>query len=37
MYFADFRANFFAFFDNCFVLLARMGIEKTPSTCANLR
>ena len=27
MYFADFRANF-AFFDDCFVLLAQMGIER---------
>ena len=31
MYFAYFRASF-AFFDDCFVLLAQMGIEKTPST-----
>ena len=31
MYFADFRANF-CVFDDCFVLLAQMGIEKTPST-----
>ena len=28
MYFAGFRANFCIFFDDCFVLLAQMGIEK---------
>ena len=32
LYFADFRAIFCGFFEDCFVLLAQMGIEKTPST-----
>ena len=32
MYFADFRAIFFRFFDDYFVSLAQMGIEETPST-----
>ena len=37
MFFADFWANFFNFFNFCFVLLPQMGIEKTPITCAIFR
>ena len=32
MSFTNFRAIFFAFFYDCFVLLAQMGIETAPST-----
>ena len=32
MYFADFSANFCIIFNDCFVLLPQMSIEKTPMT-----
>ena len=32
MYFSDFWAVFLRFFNDCFVLLPQMGIEKTPIT-----
>ena len=37
MYFAEFWANFCDLFDDCFILLFQMGIEKTPITWVNFR